>query len=301
MSDTGQDKRTAELREEIIRLGPWHLDVQVTPEISTRVSLETPEGTYPSSGPKNAGRISLLDARKSFVDTMRKIYPEGLGGRTFLECACNCGAYCFWAKELGASECFGFDVREHWIDQARFLAANRAWPSDGIRFEALDLYDLPKLELEPFDITLFQGVFYHLPDPITGLKIAADLTREVIILDTATRNHLPDGTRLPDGMLTIAEEGRESVMTGVYGLNWFPTGPGVLTRILRWMGFAEIRLARQRAQGEHSRRGQGRLRIIASRKEGLLGEFESVERTGDFEVVGRAEVVKGREVIKRSS
>jgi tRNA (mo5U34)-methyltransferase len=44
---------------------------------------------------------------------MNLIYPGGLEGRRFLDCACNCVAYSFWAKELGASETFGFDVREH--------------------------------------------------------------------------------------------------------------------------------------------------------------------------------------------
>lgn len=266
MDDAKQGRQASELKEEIIRLGPWHHNVQVTPEISTSVFLEAPEGTYPSSRP------SFINPRNNFVDTMRKIYPEGLEGRTFLDCACNCGGYSFWAKELGASECFGFDAREHWIDQAHFLAENRQWPADRVRFEMLDLYDLPKLGLEPFDITYFKGIFYHLPDPITALKVAADLTREVLILNTATWNDLPDG------MLAIAEEGTEDLMTGVHGLSWFPTGPDVLTRILRWMGFTEIRLVASITQHKDLPRRLGRLEIIASRKEGLLGEFESLEK-----------------------
>jgi tRNA (mo5U34)-methyltransferase len=50
-----------------------------------------------------------------------------------LDCACNCGAFLFWAKELGADECFGFDIRQHWIDQAEFLREHRAWPTEGMR------------------------------------------------------------------------------------------------------------------------------------------------------------------------
>lgn len=38
-----------DLREEIIRLGPWHLDVDVTPEIRTSVSLEAPAGAHDDS------------------------------------------------------------------------------------------------------------------------------------------------------------------------------------------------------------------------------------------------------------
>lgn len=267
MDDTKQGRQDSELKEEIIRLGPWHHDVQVTPEISTNVFLEAPEGTY-----NDSSRPSFINPRDHLANTIRKIYPEGLEGRSFLDCACNAGGYCFLAKDLGASECFGFDARKHWIDQAHFLAKNRVCPTDGVRFEELDLYDLPKLGLEPFDITLFKGLFYHLPDPITGLKLAADLTREVIIVNTATWNDLPDG------MLAIAEEGTEALMTGVHGLSWFPTGPDVLIRILRWMGFVETRLVVSHTQHENLPPKLGRLEIIASRKEGLLEGLEPLEK-----------------------
>lgn len=134
-----------------------------------------------------------------------------------------------------------------------------------------DLYDLPKLDLEPFDVTLFSGIFYHLPDPITGLKVAADLTREVLILDTSVR------MGQPDGMLAVGYEGTTQVMTGVHGLNWVPTGPKVLERILGWMGFTETRLVRWNASHRANRSDVGRLRMIAARKEGFLENLESVE------------------------
>lgn len=267
MDGATQGRPAPELKEEIIRLGPWHHDVQITPEISTSVFLEAPEGTYDSSRP------SFINPRNDFLDTMRKIYPEGLEGRTLLDCACNCGGYCFWAKEIGAGECFGFDAREHWIEQARFLKESRTvGPTDGLRFEVMDLYNLPNLGLEPFDVTFFRGIFYHLPDPITALKVAADLTREVLILNTAIWNDLPDG------MLAIAEEGTEDLMTGVHGLSWFPTGPNVLTRTLRWMGFTEIRLVVSHTRHKDLPPRLGNLEIIASRKEGLLKKLESLER-----------------------
>ena len=57
----------------------------------------------------------------------------------------------------------------------------------------MDLYDLPERGLEPFDLTIFKGIFYHLPDPVRGLKIAADLTKEALILDTNARAGMPDG------------------------------------------------------------------------------------------------------------
>lgn len=262
-------KDLGQLKDEIIRLGPWHLDVQVTPELSSSVFLEAPDGTY-EAGPHGRLPISFINDRPSWQRLLRSIYPKGLEGRSFLDCACNCGGYSFWTKEVGASRTFGFDVREHWIRQAEFLLEHRAWPSDGIRFEALDLYDLPERDVEPFDITLFKGIFYHLPDPVAGLKLAADLTREVLIVDTNVR------VDLPDGMLVLQQEATEHPMSGVYGLNWIPTGPDVMVRILNWMGFGETRLtswvtADTREDGQY-----GRLRIIGAREPGRLDQVEQV-------------------------
>src|SRR5256885_7699535 len=158
----------AERREEVIRLGPWHIDVEITPEVSTGAFLDAPPGTYPDS----QGSVTFHDPHDGFLRRLRRIYPGGLEGRSVLDCACNCGAYLFYAKEAGAGRCLGFDVREHWISQARFLAEHRERPSDQMRFEVSDLYDLHELEPGTFDLTLFMGIFYHLPDPIRGLKLA---------------------------------------------------------------------------------------------------------------------------------
>ena len=192
-----------DLEAEIVALAPWHIDVQVTNEISTAVA-ENVQGDG-RSGIETDGPVRFVRPRDSWEELMRRIYPDGLEGRSFLECACNCGAYCFWAKEPGAGRCHGFDVREHWIKQARFLQKHRTWPADDVSFEVRDLYKLPESDLEQFDVTMFQGIFYHLPDPITGLKAAADKTRELLILDTAIRNDTPDG------MLALAQELVEEV------------------------------------------------------------------------------------------
>lgn len=134
-----------ELRAEIIRLGPWHLDVEVVPGLTTRAFLEAPPGTYQGTGELDPQRITFIDPRPDFDPLLAKVFGgDGLDGRSFLDCACNAGAYCFLAREAGAGSCFGFDVREHWIAQARFLAEHRAGPSDRIDFEVLDLYDLPE-------------------------------------------------------------------------------------------------------------------------------------------------------------
>lgn len=263
-----QDRYPTNLKEEIIRLGPWHLDVQVTSEIGTAVFLDAPADRYSAS----MGKPSFINPRQQFISLMKQVYPEGLKGKRFLDSACNCGGYCFWAKELAASECFGFDVRPHWIEQAQFLLQHRVGPKDGLQFQVCDLYDLPKLGLKPFDITLFKGIFYHLPDPVSGLKIVADLTSELLYLDTATRNDLPDGC------LAVGSESTTALMSGAHGLNWLPTGPKVLEEILTWMGFVEFRLLYWRKQTDQ-KSNQGRLGLLAARQKGLFDNFDQRRQT----------------------
>ena len=254
----------ADLREEVIRLGPWHLDVEINPELSTRASLEVPPGFYPAS----FGKVEFRSAREAFLSRMLRVYPNGLEGRRVLDCACNCGAYLFWVKEIGAGECLGFDVRKHWIDQAEFLRKYRRGPTEQMRFEVCDLYDLPSLQLGQFDVTLFHGIFYHLPEPLGGLRIAADLTDELLVLNTAAR------TDFPDGVLVASQEGRSQVMSGVYGLNWFPSGPEVLTQILNWAGFAETRCSRWRRAEPKQPDALGRIEMLAGRENGLFDAFD---------------------------
>jgi hypothetical protein len=74
-----------------------------------------------------------------------------------------------------------------------------------------------------------------------------------MILNTAT---LPG----PEGAMVLADEGDE-LMSGVYGLCWYPTGPAVLEPLLKWLGFVETKVSWEI---------EGRLEMLASRVPGLL-------------------------------
>lgn len=262
MSGADTSRLTAGLR----RLAPWHLDVEVRDGVTTAAALESTAGvTRPDAGP-----VGFASPGQRFRRLMLQVYPGGLGGRSVLDCACNCGAYLFWARELGARRGFGFDVREHWIDQARFLLQHRDQPGAGLRFEVLDLYDLPRRRLRPYDITLFQGIFYHLPDPVRGLRLAADLTRELMVVTTATK----EGEE--DGRLMVEQESTEYFLSGVYGLNWRPTGEGVLRKILAWAGFPEVRIHNHVSNTEGAGRPDwGRIQLIAARSKDTLRHYDA--------------------------
>jgi hypothetical protein len=294
MAELGTDAALAKLREEVIALGPWHLDVEIVPGLGTAAFLEAPPDAYPET----FGAVTFRSPRAGFVKRILRMYPNGLEGRSVMDCACNCGAYLFWAKELGAGECFGFDIRRHWIDQARFLARHRSGPGADIRFDVCDLYDLPDLGLERFDVTLFNGILYHLPEPVGGLKVAADLTRELLIVNTAAR------TDLADGSLVASEEGRVEAMSGVYGLNWFPTGPDVLASMLAWTGFPETRTSRWRRSVENQPGAMGRIETLAARDSSLFESFDRpldpAELADAVRLVARIAVPEGATVLVAS-
>ena len=225
-------------------LSPWHIKVQVTPELATD-AFDT---------------IELVDTEYHFKELLCEIYPEqDFQNKTFLDCACNCGAYCFWARSVGFNYCYGFDVREHWIKQAEWLKENiRTGPTDRIQFNKLDLYNLKRQNLPKFDLTLFKGLFYHLADPIKGLQIAADLTKEVLIVNTRTK------TNLPKNCFFIQEEPKEEsdLLSGVDGLSFIPSGPEALIKLLKWMGFVRFDIS-----FHNQTQNYGRTQVIAYRKQ----------------------------------
>ena len=116
-------------------MGPWHMNVQITETLSTGQAYDQ-SGSI-TNRERNNG-ISLLTLQTQFLQKIDQIYPQGLSEKTFLDCACNAGGYCFWARERNVKSAIGFDVREHWIRQAHFIKSNRTIaPTDRIHFQVL--------------------------------------------------------------------------------------------------------------------------------------------------------------------
>ena len=61
-------------------------------------------------------------------------------------------------------------------------------------------------------------------------------------------------------------------MLGVHGLNWHPTGPEAVIRILEWAGFVEFHVMRWVREYKP---GTGRFGMVASKKPGLLDHWKS--------------------------
>ncbi len=98
--------------EQLRELAPWHSDVDVGNGIRTSDGNDKLNAPVTTADPMKIGNL------------LKRIYPSGLADKSFLDVACNCGAYSLLARDMGASRVLGFDVREHWIRQANFLHDN---------------------------------------------------------------------------------------------------------------------------------------------------------------------------------
>lgn len=241
------------LRLEIERLAPWHHDIEIAPGVITSArAANHPDKSFE----EHYSPARMMDG------LIAALYPAGLAGRSFLDCACNSGGHSLAAARLGAGRIFAFDARQHWIDQAEFIA--RAGRAPNLVSRRCTLEELPQLDLEPFDLTLFAGIFYHLPDPVAGLRIAADLTKEILVVNTATHPH-----RLP--ALVLTPESATHVLSGVGRLAWLPSGPEVMRDILAYCGF---KYARVDAYWTSGPKGWKRLQMVAARDPQFLRDYD---------------------------
>jgi tRNA (mo5U34)-methyltransferase len=60
-----------------------------------------------------------------------------------------------------------------------------------------NLYELAPAELGTFDLVLFLGLLYHLPDPLGALRVVRDLTRQRMYLETLVLDFGPEKDALP--------------------------------------------------------------------------------------------------------
>ncbi len=254
----------ATVAQEIARLGPWLHDVEVAQGMRT--------GAVAGSADPDKRVLMSYSPDLMIENLVDLVYGGSLDGRSFLDCGCNAAGHAFAAARLGAGRSLAFDARQHWLDQGAFLARFQDVPNLDVR--QLTLADLPGLQLEPFDVTLFSGLFYHLPDPVAGLRNAADLTRELLIVNTSVRPRRHHG-------LELSLESKSARLSGVDGLVWLPTGWEVMRDILAWCGFPHVRIDLYWTPKMLGRpRGWRRLQMLAARDEQTFARYDQVRPQG---------------------
>jgi tRNA (mo5U34)-methyltransferase len=118
--------------------------------------------------------------------------PADLSGKSVLDVGAWDGFFSFEAERRGAERVVAIDPNawrapvgpdNPWSGQDGFKLARRVL---GSTIEDLDigLDELAPERIGRFDLVLFLGVFYHLPDPLPIFERVASLTAERLILET---------------------------------------------------------------------------------------------------------------------
>lgn len=162
--------------------------------------------------------------------------PDSLDGQTVLDIGAWDGFYSFEAAHRGARRVVASDS---------FVWTGR-WGKDGFNharrelgLEAvvedclIDVMDLSPDAVGTFDVVLFLGVLYHLPDPVGALRAVASVTGDLLLLETETSlNLLPfPAARLWPGQELSSDD-----------TNWWSLNRQAIEGLLRQLGFNRLRV-----------------------------------------------------------
>ncbi len=159
--------------------------------------------------------------------------PLPLAGMSVLDIGAWNGAFSLAALRRGAARVLATDsfVWDHPDFRGR-ETFDLACAATGLRPEArrLDPMELPA-DLEPFDLVLFLGVFYHLRNPIPVMDALGKLTRHVCVVET----HQDALAEVRPAMVFYPWDELAGDAT-----NWWGPNPPLMTALLLAAGFTRI-------------------------------------------------------------
>ncbi len=161
-----------------------------------------------------------------------------LSGKSVLDIGAWNGVYSFEAKKRGARRVVASDAPT-WVDPKANGHGAFLFARDALKLEVEDAViavdDMtPQTFGETFDVVLFLGVFYHLPDPLLSLKRAAAMSRDVLIVETHMDLH---ELGVPAMRYYVGDE--------LYGdsSNYWGPNAALIVELLKAEGFGEVEVS----------------------------------------------------------
>lgn len=174
------------------------------------------------------------------VDVARELpllrLPARLDGLTVLDVGAWDGFYSFECERRGAARVLATDSYcwngSGWGTKRAFELARRAL---GSRVEDLDIdaLDLSPERVGRFDLVLFLGVLYHMPNPLLGLERVASVTAGRLIVET----HI-DLLDVPEPAMRFYPGSELNHDPS----NWWGPNPACVADMLRTVGFTHVHL-----------------------------------------------------------
>lgn len=164
--------------------------------------------------------------------------PLPLNGLTVLDVGAWNGAFSFEAKRRGAARVLATDMFA-WTHPVfrgleRFLYVRKD-AGLNIEYKPIDVPEISTETVGKFDVVLFLGVFYHMPDPLSAIKPLAEISKLWMVLET----HL-DLDEVPYPAMRYypgSELGNDPT-------NWWGPNQQCIEALLENAGFTQIEFAR---------------------------------------------------------
>ncbi|MDP9053114.1 MAG: DUF1698 domain-containing protein [Acidobacteriota bacterium] len=183
-------------------------------------SIELPDGSVlPGLQP-----VEHLRWRLDLFDV-----PHDLRGKRVLDVGAWDGWFSFECERRGATvvavDCVALDT---FIEAKELIGSN-------VEYLTLDVNELSAKRLGRFDIVFFFGVLYHLRHPLLGLEKAAELSRDLALIESFV---IPSEQRAIPAVMEYYERAE----LGGQIDNWCGPSPECLVSLCRSAGFAEVEL-----------------------------------------------------------
>ncbi len=217
-----------ETLSELERLQPWFHRIDLGGGLYTKTESVMGEPVDHPAGPWRIIQTCL---------------PEDLTGKSLLDVGCNAGFYAFEAKRRGAARVLGVDGQRQHVRQALFV---RKALGLEVEFRRMNVYELTRRNVGQFDITLALGLIYHLKHPVLALDNLYEVTRELLIIETAIMppERTPESFSHPLGESVMRLHALACVENPAGAkeqvANWFLPGVEALRALLRNTGFDEV-------------------------------------------------------------
>lgn len=171
------------------------------------------------------------------------IPPHCFAGKTVLDIGAWDGYYSFYAERCGAKSVLAVD-KPAWTSvddriaryatftgKSGFNLCHRVLKSK-VKSRTLSLQEIDVHTAGRHDVVLLLGVIYHLLDPLVGIRTAARVCDQMLIVETVVTPEL--SVDVPAMMFYDAGQHRNDETT------FFAPTPACVSRMLGWCGFKRV-------------------------------------------------------------